>query len=154
MTIKHLQSGTKLYYIWVEMRQRCSNENSNRFKLYGARGISVCEEWEDFEKFYKWSHNNGYEEGLSIDRIDNDGNYDPSNCRWVNQKEQCNNKRTNKYITYRGKTQSLMKWSKELGLNYYTLRSRARNNWTVEEMFTIPMEGRSYDRNNMLRKRK
>lgn len=76
-------SRSKLYNIWVSMRQRCHNPNSPAWKWYGEKGISVCPEWEDYDKFHEWALSSGYVEGLSIDRIDSDGDYEPSNCRWI-----------------------------------------------------------------------
>jgi hypothetical protein len=90
---KHGQYGTKLYRVWGNMIQRIENSNHHKFKDYGDRGISICDEWKDFGVFYEWSIYSGYKEGLSIDRIDNDGNYEPSNCRWTNKCTQQQNTR-------------------------------------------------------------
>lgn len=97
--IKHGKSSNKnpvrLYRIWKNMKRRCNNPNRSNYNRYGGRGIKVCQEWqEDFQAFYDWAMANGYQEDLEIDRIDNDGNYEPSNCRWVTHKENCNNRRT------------------------------------------------------------
>ena len=99
----HHQSGTRLYNIWCCMKGRCFNEKQENYPKYGGRGITVCEEWkENFMAFYEWAINNGYTEELSIDRIDNDGNYEPSNCRWVTQTEQVNNRSCWGEIPYYG----------------------------------------------------
>ncbi|WP_339260903.1 hypothetical protein [Lysinibacillus sp. FSL K6-3209] len=151
MTKTHGQSGTKLYYVWVEMRQRCRNVKSKKYKHYGGRGIQVCNEWQKFENFFKWSHSNGYKEGLSLDRIDVNGNYEPTNCRWATQLVQVNNTRKTPMYYYKGKEQSLADWARELNLNYYTLRSRARIGWTPKAMFETPMEGKMFGRDKNVR---
>ena len=135
---KHGQSGTKLHFIWIEMRQRCENPEHKRFMLYGARGICVCSEWHDFGVFHKWSMENGYTEGLSIERKDNNGSYEPNNCRWATQKEQTNNTRRSKLIEYQGMTCSLATWSEVLSMNYNVLRSRLRIGWSPKKAFETP----------------
>ena len=91
---KHRLSNTRLYNIWSGMKKRCLNKKNHAFKNYGGRGISVCEEWRNsFEAFFEWAVSHGYTDELTIDRIDNNGNYEPSNCRWVTMKDQQSNKR-------------------------------------------------------------
>ena len=96
----HGKSNTKLYEVWKAMRRRTKRENSQAYENYGGRGIGICEEWEkDFETFYKWAIENGYREGLSIDRKDNNKGYNPDNCRWTTRKVQNNNTRANRMVT-------------------------------------------------------
>jgi hypothetical protein len=90
----HGMSGKRLYRIWHDMKNRCEYAKDKKFSYYGGRGIKVCNEWSsDFKTFMEWSLENGYKENLTIDRINNDGNYEPSNCRWITMKEQCTNRR-------------------------------------------------------------
>lgn len=94
--ITHNLSGTRLHRIWKDMRRRCNNPNRNNYKNYGGRGIKVCEEWNDYATFHEWAINNGYSDELSIERIDNDGNYEPINCKWITMDEQKLNTRQNR----------------------------------------------------------
>lgn len=97
------------------MIMRCNDKNSKSYSLYGKRGITVCEEWNDFENFYNWSICNGYQNELTIDRIDNNKGYEPSNCRWTTYEEQANNTRRNHNVVYKGKTMSVSRFSREIG---------------------------------------
>lgn len=124
---KHGMTKTDIHNKWVQMRQRCNQKNCKAYKDYGAKGIRVCDEWNDFEPFWKWSIENGYCYGLSLDRIDNSKGYSPENCRWVEWKEQCNNRRSNILIEYNGETKTLKKWCSELGLSYSLIRNRIVN---------------------------
>lgn len=147
---KRNEKTSRLYRIWNCMKNRCANNNHNDYKLYGERGISVCEEWEhDFSNFYNWSIENGYKDNLSIDRIDVNGNYEPSNCKWSTAKEQSRNKRTNRYITYEGETHILTDWSKILGIERHTLQDRIiKYGWSIEKAFTTPVK--NYTKKNFL----
>ena len=139
-TTTHHMTNTRIYRIWNKMKHRCNNENDTDYKNYGGRGISVCEEWNDFMPFYEWAMSHGYSDELTIDRIDNNGNYEPSNCRWANHKTQGNNTRRNHYVTYKGETKSTMEWSEEIGINYRTLLQRLNGyHWPVEKAFETPV---------------
>ena len=122
------------------MKQRCFNPKDRNYHNYGGRGITVCDEWLDYLTFKKWCDENGYEQGLSIDRINNDGNYEPGNCRWVTQKVQNNNKRTIHWITYNGETKSLSEWAASLGLKPNSLIQRLHK-YSVEEALSVPNRG-------------
>lgn len=136
----HGMTDTPLYYIWKGMKQRCYNPKVSNYHNYGGRGISVCDEWlDDFQAFYDWAILHGYEPGLSIDRIDNNGDYSPSNCQWATRTEQSNNTRTNKQLTYDGKTQSISQWARELNIGDGTLRTRLNLGWDVEKALTTPI---------------
>ena len=134
-------SRSRLKRIWRKMKERCYNTKVDNYHRYGGRGITVCDEWKDnFQAFYDWSMANGYADDLTIDRIDNDGNYEPGNCRWATMKEQANNKSNNVRITYKGKTQDIKQWSEELGIAYTTLFIRIQNGWPVEKAFFEPIK--------------
>ena len=111
----------KLYGIWCSMKSRCENKNREKYKDYGARGINVCDEWKDAEKFCKWSLENGYKEGLQIDRIDVNGNYEPSNCRWVTPKVNSRNRRNTVFLTINGETKCVAEWCESIKISQYTI---------------------------------
>lgn len=110
------KSATRLYRIWTDLRNRCNNPNNKSYKYYGGRGISVCSEWDDYITFKLWALRNGYNDSLTIDRIDNNGDYSPLNCRWVTRYEQMRNTRSNVLITIDNKTKTIMEWCRELGI--------------------------------------
>jgi len=140
---KHGSSGDRLYHIWKNMKARCYNKNHTSFDRYGGRGIVICEDWlADYMNFKEWSLANGYTDHLSIDRENYDGNYTPTNCRWVDQKTQMNNTSRNRNIEYLGRTQSLMEWCRELDYNYNTTYAMlSRGDKTIKEIFTRPHIG-------------
>ena len=119
------------------MKRRTGDECDKEYKYYGGRGIKICDEWEnDFKAFYDWSINNGYSENLTIERINVNKNYSPDNCRWATRKEQANNRRTNRNISYNGETHNIRQWAEKLGINYNTLSSRINKyHWTIERAF-------------------
>lgn len=121
--------GTRLYHIWQGIKSRCYKKSNARYGDYGGRGISVCDEWKtDFISFYDWAINNGYNDNLTIDRIDNDGNYEPSNCRWTTNKVQGNNRRNNINITIGNSTRSLTEWCEIFDVDYKRTNARYKRN--------------------------
>ena len=136
---KHGMSKTRIYKTYHAMKARCTYEKDSRYSKYGGKGITVCDEWlgeSGFINFYNWSMENGYTDELTIDRIDNTGNYEPSNCRWVDYKIQANNTSRNRMLTYNGKTQTMAEWSKELDISYDTLNSRINTSkMSLEDAF-------------------
>lgn len=138
----HCMKGTKLYNTWRGMRDRTRRKSHPQYKNYGGRGIKVCEEWNDFNTFYKWAVKSGYKEGLTIDRIDNDDGYNPKNCRWATRKEQANNKRNNHILTYNGESHNIEEWAKILGVTRGMLVNRVRSGWSIEEIFNTPYGAR------------
>lgn len=135
----HKQSGTRLYKIWQGMKKRCNDKNTACYDRYGGRGIKVCEEWNNsFEPFFEWAMNNGYSEELAIDRIDNNGNYEPNNCKWSTNQEQCNNRRSNIKITIGNATKTLTEWCNIFEVDYNTVFSRYQRypDQTIEELFS------------------
>jgi hypothetical protein len=114
-----------LYSVWANIKQRCLNKKQPKYNDYGGRGIIICKEWENsFEVFYKWCLDNNWEKGLEIDRLDNNGNYKPGNCRFVNRSQNMNNTRYNTIINYNNETKTLAEWAKELNIPYGRLAQR------------------------------
>lgn len=121
----HKETETRLYKTWQRMKHRCSNKNHKFYEYYGGSGIKVCDEWlHDFVPFRNWAYANGYKEGLTIERLDVNKDYKPSNCKWIPLKEQANNRRSTVWVEYNGKRQNLKQWSEELGIKYGTLQQR------------------------------
>lgn len=141
---KHGLSHTRLHTIWHSMYCRCYYSSTNQYKNYGGKGIKVCEEWkhiDGFINFYNWAINNGYNEDLTLDRIDNEKDYCPENCRWATSKFQSNHKTNNKFYTFNGKTQTSKQWCDEYGISQTTLNDRLKRGWTLEQALTISTKG-------------
>jgi len=150
MNYKHGLKRTRLYRIWQAMKTRCYNPNFVRFKDYGGRGITICNEWlNDFQAFYDWSIKHGYQEHLTIDRINNNGDYEPSNCRWVTNTIQVNNSRQCNLIEFNGEIHNLTEWSKILGIPRYVLSNRINSyGWDIERAFTTKVKKKRKKMNN------
>ena len=144
---------TRLYRIYTRMKSRCNNSNDHTFCRYGARGITVCREWENsFQLFAQWAYNNGYSELLTIERVDNNGNYEPGNCRWATYKEQSNNTRANHFIECDGKRKTLSQWADEVGITQSSMFSRLFKGWSERKAVTTPKTPIGHGRKNNVRK--
>ena len=131
------QELPRLYRIWKNMRTRCFNPRTTCYVRYGGRGVTVCEDWHGYAAFHEWATTNGYREDLSIDRINNDGNYEPNNCRWATPKDQARNTSRKRLITHGGETKSLAEWSSKTGIHRRTLSSRFdKLEWSIEKALT------------------
>jgi hypothetical protein len=137
---KHGMSKHLLYGIRKSMIQRTSNPKCEHFPQYGGRGIKVCDDWlKSPSKFFEWAMENGYKKGLSIDRIDVNGNYCPENCRWITQKEQTRNTRRNNFLTLGKETMCIQDWAEKLGFSHAAgIRNRLKRGWSLEKTLTTP----------------
>lgn len=145
---KHGLEHTRLYGIWTDMIHRCHNPENSSYERYGARGISVCEEWRnDVRVFYDWAINNGYSDDLTIDRVDNNGNYCPDNCRWATRVEQASNRRSNILITRNGETKTMKQWAISEGIPYQVVWQRIKKlGWDTERALTEKVANRGRKR--------
>ncbi len=140
---KYENKNERIYSIWNGIKERCRNKDNPN---YGGRGIKICSEWEsNYMEFERWALNNGYAENLTIDRIDNDGDYCPENCRWATYEEQANNKRNNVFIPYKGKIQTISQWSKEYNLPPHIVSSRIKLGWDLDDTFHTPVKDLPFD---------
>ena len=135
------RTKTRIYRIWRAMQQRCNSQNNNNYPRYGGRGIEICSEWNDFYTFRDWSFVSGYKDNLSLDRIDNNGNYNPHNCKWSTCKEQSRNRKSN--LTYKGET--AVAASERLGGNKTLVSCRCQLGWSKEDAFNKPLT-RKYEK--------
>jgi len=136
----HGLSKDKLYDIWCDMKRRCYNPKNKRYENYGGRNIKVCEEWHEFKPFYDWALNNGYIEGLTIDRINNNGDYEPDNCRWATAIVQMNNTTRNHFVEFKGQIKTISQWSKITGISQDVIKDRlTKLGWSAERALTVPV---------------
>lgn len=142
----------RLRGVWRNMIQRCHNPNHHQYCSYGGRGITVCDEWRnDYSCFREWALKNGYAQGLTIDRIDNNGGYSPQNCRWATYKEQNRNKRSNRNITLNGETKCLSEWAEFFGIGVPLATRRLNDGWAEEDAFTAPLYARKTTQKDTLK---
>lgn len=136
----HGLAGTPIYKVWVEMKRRCNNPKNLNYEKYGGRGIKVCERWQKFENFYKDMGERP--ERLSIDRTDNDGDYEPGNCRWATPKEQANNTRSNQlykiFIDGEWQEKNVSQWANQFNLKPSTVYTRLFRGWTITQALLLP----------------
>lgn len=139
------KDNLNLWYIYHGMKKRCLNPNCKRYKDYGGRGITICDEWlKGFDYFADWAYTNGYKNGLSIERNDVNGNYEPSNCCWISREAQAYNKRQSLIVEYKGEKKDLMLWCRELNLKYDTVHHRITHGWSVEDAFEKSTDEKSF----------
>jgi len=136
---KHGLSGTRIYNTWKSMVARCNVPTCDSFEWYGGRGIKVCSEWLDVSVFHEWATNNGYTDGLTIERKNVNGDYCPENCTWIPLQEQASNTRRSRIITYRGETMILKQWADHLNIKRATLSNRFHLGWSIEKAFETPL---------------
>lgn len=135
------ESYNPIYKAYRRMINRCYYKKTCHYDIYGGRGIIVCDEWKnDYFSFKKWAIENGYKIGLSLDRIDTNGNYEPSNCRWITMEEQANNKRNNLFYTINGETKTQAQWCRYYNIPVTNVRRRLSSGWSIEEALTIPVK--------------
>lgn len=131
----HGESRTALYKTWARILNRCNNPNTERFPRYGGRGIMVCKRWKEFKNFAD-DMRASFKKGLSLDRIDNNGDYSKENCRWATLEQQMNNTSNNRILVHDGKTMTMAEWARYLNIKNYILRSRFHRDWSVERALT------------------
>lgn len=139
---KHGCKNTKLYVVWCDMKARCNRKTHKAYKYYGAKGVKLCAEWDDFSAFKEWADMNGYKEGLSIDRINNSGNYEPGNCRWVTAKQQANNQETTTRLKVIDTEKTLHEWADFIGIKPATIHYRLRHGWDIEKALFTKVNGK------------
>lgn len=136
----HGETKSRLHNIWCRMKQRCYNKNATDYKYYGGKGVGICQEWfSSYQAFRDWSLENGYDETLTIDRIDSGKDYSPDNCRWVDRKMQTKNRSITRLLTFNNETLTIGEWAERIGINSKTIAKRIDVlGWTVEEALTTP----------------
>lgn len=139
----HGESRTRLYTCWHNMIDRTTNTKNKAYKQYGARGITVCEEWKDYLKFKEWAIKNGYSEELTLERIDNNRGYGPDNCKWADWDTQNNNKQQSRKISYNGEIKTIDQWAKQFNINRSTLTHRLNKGWTLKKAIETPIKNGS-----------
>lgn len=141
---RKINYNPRIKRIWAGIIKRCDDPNSTSYNRYGAKGISLCQEWYDWWTFEKWANENGYDDTLTIERVDNKGNYEPSNCRWATYLEQARNTSRNVYFEYNGLRLTSKEWSQRIGCNPNLVGQRIKMGWSVEKAVTTPPLAQGY----------
>lgn len=140
----HGMSRTPEYNVWLGMLTRCCNPDNENYQWYGARGIQVCERWLEFTAFY--ADMGPRPAGTTLDRIDNDGNYEPTNCRWATRTQQHNNRQVNRHIEFNGERLTVKQWADKLEIPYSRLEARIRRGWSIEDALLRPRTAKNAPR--------
>lgn len=138
--------ATRLYRTWSHMRLRCNSPKNQDYRYYGARGIRVCDEWNEYAAFEAWALANGYRKDLTIERIDNDGDYTPDNCAWVPRSVQARNRRNNRRLDHDGRSLTIAEWAEVLGISAANIRNRLHMGWDVHRALTTPVQKKGASR--------
>lgn len=138
MKPRHGEIKTRLYNVWNGMRSRCNTPTAEHYDRYGGRGIKVCPEWDSYEAFRDWAHANGYDDSLTLDRRDNDGDYTPTNCRWATRRTQTRNRNNTAWVTVHGERMRLTDAADRHGIDRSTFAKRLARGWTPERAITKP----------------
>ena len=147
MRYKEEGGYTRLGRIHHNMKTRCTNPNYDKYQYYGGKGISVCDEWmKSYDAFEEWALSHGYNDTLTLERVDTNGNYCPENCKWASIKEQANNRSTNHFLTYNGKTQTIQQWSEDTGLSASCITQRIKAGWDTDRILTEQNHNTNYHR--------
>lgn len=139
----HGETNTRLHKIWESMIARCEYEKHPYYEYYGGRGIAVCDGWHNYVEFRNWAITHGYNDDLTIDRIENEKGYDASNCRWATMREQQNNKRSNHIVYLKGDGHTISEWAEILGIGKTTIRMRLKSGWSDEDALTVQIRKRT-----------
>ena len=134
----------KLYDVWRQMHRRCYSPACKDFPAWGGRGITICQEWHDVRAFCAWAESAGYAAGLTIERVDVNGNYEPGNCRWIPNEKQASNTRRLTFLEAFGETRRIDEWAAITGIKYRTIKMRLALGWDAEAALTVvPVKGRN-----------
>lgn len=133
----------QLYQCWENIKKRCYYQKEPQYRYYGAKGVTVCKEWKNnYSEFKNWALKNGFKLGLTIDRINVNGNYCPENCRWITHREQCSNRTSNRILTFNGTAHTVTQWGEIIGIDSKTLFARLKRGWSTEKTLTRPLDNR------------